>query len=52
VEALGADTEQPIESRRQHVLTGVLLHVIESARPVDFAGEDLAGFSDCPRRRE
>ena len=30
-----ADAEQPIERGRQHVLPGVLLHVIEPARPVD-----------------
>jgi hypothetical protein len=35
METLGAGGEQPIERRREHVLPGVLLHVIETARPVD-----------------
>ena len=48
VEALGAHAEQPIERRRQHVLAGVLLHVIEAARPVDLAVHDLAGASAVP----
>ena len=51
VEALGADAEQPIERRRQHVLAGVLLHVIEAPRPVDLAADDLAGLQASPRRR-
>ena len=44
MEAFGADAEQPIERRRQHVLAGVLLHVIEAPRPVDLAADDLAGL--------
>ena len=39
VEAHGPVVEEPIERRRQHVLPGVLLHVIEAARPVDLAGD-------------
>ena len=35
VEALGARASDPVERRRQHVLPGVLLHVIEAPRPVD-----------------
>jgi len=35
VEALGAHTTDAIDGRRQHVLPGVLLHVIEAPRPVD-----------------
>jgi hypothetical protein len=37
VEARRAIVEQAIERRRQHVLPGVLLHVIEPSRPVDIA---------------
>ena len=37
MEADGARREQPVERRRQHVLPGVLLHVIEPPRPVDRA---------------
>ena len=46
MEADGSDLEQAIERGRQHVLAGVLLHVLEPARPVDPAvhrpGLDLA----------
>ena len=35
MEALGAHAADTIERRRQHVLAGVLLHVIEAPRPVD-----------------
>src|SRR5262249_49619860 len=35
MKALGPDAEQAIEGGRQHVLTRVLLHVIEPPRPVD-----------------
>ena len=37
VKALGPIREQPIERRRQHVLARVLLHVVETASPVDRA---------------
>jgi hypothetical protein len=37
VKAHGAVLEQPIERRRKHMLASVLLHVIESAHPVDIA---------------
>ena len=50
VKALGARAEQPIERRRQHVLAGVLLHVIEAPRPVDRA-LDRAGGRQRDRRR-
>ena len=43
VEALGTDVTQPGECRRQHVLPGVLLHVIESSRPVDRAAQANRG---------
>ncbi len=38
MEADGPDVRQPIEGRRQNVLAGVLLHVVEPACPVDRAG--------------
>jgi hypothetical protein len=44
VETLGAHAEEAIERRRQHVLPGVLLHVIEPPRPVDGAADHLAWF--------
>jgi|SRR6187431_397168 hypothetical protein len=34
--------EEPIEGRGQNVLPGVLLHVIEAARPVEFGANDCA----------
>ena len=34
--------EHPIEDRGEEVLTGVLLHVIKSARPVDLSLDRLA----------
>ena len=37
VKADGSGAEQPVERGRQHVLAGVLLHVIEAALPVDHA---------------
>jgi hypothetical protein len=40
VEALGAVREQAIEGRRQHVLAGVLLHVLETPNPVHRSGHD------------
>jgi hypothetical protein len=42
VETDGLHAEQPIEGRRQDVLAGVLLHVIEPPRPVDLAAHALA----------
>ena len=42
MEAHSPRTEQPIERGRQHVLAGVLLHVVEAARPVDDAVDALA----------
>src|SRR5258708_7929822 len=44
MEAHGPHAEQAIECRRQHVLTGVLLHVIEAAWPVDDAVRVLANM--------
>ena len=35
VEALGPRAKHPVEGGRQHVLSGVLLHVIEPPRPID-----------------
>ena len=35
VEALGAVGEEAVEGGREHVLPGVLLHVVEAAAPVD-----------------
>ena len=37
VKALGARMADRFEGRRQHVLSRVLLHVVEPARPVDDA---------------
>ena len=37
VKALGPRAGEPVERRREHVLAGVLLHVLEAARPVDRA---------------
>ncbi len=37
VEALGPRLAHAVEGRRQHVLAGVLLHVVEAPRPVDVA---------------
>ncbi len=37
VEADGARGEEPVEGRRQQVLAGVLLHVIESPRPLNLS---------------
>ena len=39
MKALGPGVQQAIEGRRQHVLAGVLLHVIEAAGPVDRAAD-------------
>ena len=39
MKALGPDAEQRVESRGQHVLARVLLHVVEPARPVDHAAD-------------
>ena len=36
------DVEETIERRRQHVLAGMLLHVVEAPAPVDFAVHDVA----------
>ena len=44
MEAHGRRVARVDERRRQHVLTGVLLDVVETPRPVDLAGDDLAGF--------
>ena len=44
MKAHGPDVEQTVERRRQHVLAGVLLHVIESACPVDEAAHTHPGF--------
>ena len=44
MEALGAGLTHPVERRRQHVLAGVLLHVVEAPCPVHRAldaGPDL-----------
>jgi hypothetical protein len=38
------DAKQPVERRRPHVLPRVLLHVIETACPVDLAVHGLADF--------
>jgi hypothetical protein len=46
VKAFGANAEEPIEGGRQDVLPGVLLHMIETARPID-AAVDLT-FSQLP----
>ncbi len=35
MEADRPDLQQAVERRRQHVLAGVLLHVLEAARPID-----------------
>jgi hypothetical protein len=43
VKACGSVLEQAIERRGQHVLTRVLLHVIESASPSDLASHAIAG---------
>ena len=43
VEAHRPRLEQPVEGGRQHVLAGVLLHVIESPGPVDLAVDGGAG---------
>ena len=43
METLGPRAEQPIERGRQHVLAGVLLHVIEAPRPVDRPRARVAG---------
>jgi hypothetical protein len=39
VKALGPRLQKTIEGRRQHMLPGVLLHVVEAAGPVDAAGD-------------
>jgi hypothetical protein len=44
MEAHGSVVEHALEGRRQHMLSGVLLHVVETARPVDLAVYRLA---DC-----
>ena len=41
VEALGAGADHAIERGRQHMLPGVLLHVLESSVPVNLAVDDL-----------
>src|SRR5439155_16520190 len=40
------DAEHPVERGRQHVLTGVLLHMIEAPRPVDDTMHTLS-YSEC-----
>ena len=48
VEALGPRLAHAVERRRQHVLAGVLLHVIEAPRPVDRAVARGAPTSSGP----
>ncbi len=43
VKTLRPGAQQAIERRRQHVLPRVLLHVIETARPVDLAADATGG---------
>jgi hypothetical protein len=50
VEALRSYFEEVVERRRQHVLPGVLLHVIETPPAVDRAAYGLAHFQ--PRVRD
>ena len=48
MKAHGGDFEQFFENRREQVLPGVLLHVIETAGPVDLRGN----FDGCNRSIE
>ena len=50
MEAHRPRAEQPIERGRQHVLAGVLLHVVEPARPVDGAVHGLPRREDASAR--
>jgi len=49
VEADRARLEEPVEGRREDVLTGVLLHVVEPAPAIDGAVHGLAGGEVTPR---
>src|SRR5467141_2278283 len=44
METDGPDVEQPRTRGREHMLSRVLLHVVEPARPADRASKNLTGL--------